>query len=150
MDDITTIFICSLKAVQNVIMRDKHCFEMYGYDIMLDSNLKPWLLEVNASPSLTPSSKEDFEMKFRILNQLLDVVDMEGVRSYKEIQIGGFDLFWDDGPVYAKDTNDPDLLDCFKPRLNANLGLIKFSRISVLFLHILHNVTGCTYPGMEI
>ena len=44
--EIDLIFINSLRAVQNVVSNDRHCFECYGYDIIIDDQLKPWLIEV--------------------------------------------------------------------------------------------------------
>jgi len=38
------VVIQSLLAVQHVVTADNHCFELFGYDILLDDNLKPWLI----------------------------------------------------------------------------------------------------------
>lgn len=99
------IFIKSLQSVQKNIINDKHCFELYGYDILLDSNLKLWLLEVNASPSLTASNQEDYDLKCGLLEDTLNIIDMEGRMTGKEKRTGGFDLMWNDGPVYAEEAS---------------------------------------------
>jgi tubulin polyglutamylase TTLL5 len=44
-----------------------NCFEIFGFDILIDSDLKPWLLEVNLSPSLVPDSPLDMTIKTQLL-----------------------------------------------------------------------------------
>lgn len=68
------IIIHSLKSVQNVIINDRHCFECYGYDILIDADLKPWLMEVNASPSLSVTTEEDRTIKLSLLRDIYQVV----------------------------------------------------------------------------
>ena len=60
-------------------MNDKHCFELYGFDILFDSDLKPWLIEVNAYPSMTASTKEDHILKTSLLDDTFTIIDMEGM-----------------------------------------------------------------------
>ena len=82
-----------------IIIHDRHCFELYGYDIMIDENLKPWLLEVNASPSLTANTPEDYALKCDMLNGVLDVVDLEGQLQGDEEHVSGWDLLYDNGYI---------------------------------------------------
>ena len=44
-----------------------NCFEILGFDVLVDSDLKPWLLEVNLSPSLAPDSPLDMVIKTQLL-----------------------------------------------------------------------------------
>ena len=77
--DIQDIILKSLSAVQKVIMNDKHCFELYGYDILIDDTLKPILIEINANPSLTSNTASDNDMKVKMLDDMLTILDLEKV-----------------------------------------------------------------------
>jgi len=100
--NIQSIVINSLRAVQPVLINDKHCHELYGYDVMIDSSLKPWLVEVNASPSLTSDSPDDYEMKLGMSEDMLCAVDVEGYFSDDTPStVGGFDLILDNNEYIA-------------------------------------------------
>jgi len=120
---IDEIFIKSLQSVQRIIINDKHCFELYGFDIMFDANLKPWIIEVNASPSLTASSPTDYELKVGLLEDMVHIIDMEGRLTGSEKRVGGFDFIWNDGPV----ASDELALKCGQPltySTNSFLGCV--------------------------
>ena len=45
-----------------------NCFELYGFDVIVDRDMKPWLLEVNVFPSLrTDSSPLDRRIKMKLV-----------------------------------------------------------------------------------
>lgn len=35
----------------------KECFELFGYDFMIDQEYKTWLIEINSNPSLDESGE---------------------------------------------------------------------------------------------
>ncbi|KYQ46375.1 putative tubulin polyglutamylase TTLL9 [Trachymyrmex zeteki] len=127
MQRIAGVIMASLLAVQPAMMQDRNCFELYGYDILLSDDLRPWLLEINASPALTGTDNEDQRLKSDLVDDVLNVLDFEGCFSGHETRIGGLDLLWDDGPVW---TSCPypgirtDVISNDLRRLNIFLGAI--------------------------
>jgi len=53
---IKKIIIISLQSAQEKIIQRTNTFEIFGYDFMIDSELHPWLIEINASPAVDYST----------------------------------------------------------------------------------------------
>jgi tubulin polyglutamylase TTLL1 len=77
------------------MQNDKHCFEMYGYDILIEDNLKPWLIEVNASPSLSTTTESDRILKMNLLRDVFNIVipsewglKVHGANTCKDVKVG--------------------------------------------------------------
>ena len=50
---------------------------------MLDSDLKPWLIEVNQSPSFTADSKLDYDIKHSMIYDTVSLLNLSIKRKLK-------------------------------------------------------------------
>lgn len=77
---IREVIIKSLVSVESEITfqmlgrNQGECFNILGYDVMLDSKLKPWLLEVNVEPSFASSSLYDKQVKTKLVSDTMHLV----------------------------------------------------------------------------
>uniref|UniRef100_A0A8D2LNN7 Tubulin polyglutamylase TTLL13 n=1 Tax=Varanus komodoensis TaxID=61221 RepID=A0A8D2LNN7_VARKO len=62
------------------------CFEILGFDIILDRKLKPWLLEVNHSPSFTTDSRLDREVKDALLCDAISLINLRACDKKKVLE----------------------------------------------------------------
>lgn len=110
--EVNWLIVHSLKAVAPVMANDRHCFECYGYDIIIDNNLKPWLVEVNASPSLQSTTHSDRILKYKLIDNIISVVvpkdgmpDARWNKIPEEDALGDFDLLIDEELIEKEDSN---------------------------------------------
>ena len=59
-----------------------NCFQLFGFDIMIDDELNPWLLEVNLSPSLSYDSPLDHRIKANLVSDLLNLAGLINVEYW--------------------------------------------------------------------
>ncbi|KAJ3041330.1 Tubulin polyglutamylase ttll4, partial [Rhizophlyctis rosea] len=82
-----SVHMANSSGVKMHVPSRTNCYELFGFDILLDSHLKPWLLEVNISPSLKYSCPTDYDVKSRMCADLLNLVgvrvgDVRGLRRF--------------------------------------------------------------------
>ena len=119
-NEIYWVIYHSLRSVTNVINNDRHCFECYGYDIIIDDKLKPWLIEINASPSLSSTTQIDRILKYKLINDVLNIIipdnkipDIKHPRLTKDLVLGDFEVLYDedeDAKVTASTTSSQPLM----------------------------------------
>ena len=65
-------------------LNKKYCFEIFGYDFILDENYQPYLLEINTNPGLEISSPLIDELLPRMIDDALKLtIDKEFTKSMK-------------------------------------------------------------------
>jgi len=78
---IHSLIISTLKSVSESIETKEGCFELYGFDLILDRTYKPWLLEVNLSPACAERTGWMKEMLDCMSEGLLEIVLESSVPS---------------------------------------------------------------------
>ncbi|XP_033761713.1 tubulin polyglutamylase TTLL4-like isoform X1 [Pecten maximus] len=76
-DLVIKTIVCADSPINSMIkanVRSRYCIhELFGFDILLDENLKPWILEVNISPSLHSNSQLDINIKGQMIRDLFNI-----------------------------------------------------------------------------
>lgn len=84
---IREIIIKSLLAVQSEMESTPSSFDLVGYDVLIDANLKAWLIEINSSPSLARDNVLDDMVKQTLIDDTLDLVNPLPFNRKKMIKV---------------------------------------------------------------
>ncbi len=66
----------TISQVRKLTDKRNNLFEMYGFDIILDSDLNPWLLEINLNPSLNCDTELDIKIKTNLMTDILNIIGL--------------------------------------------------------------------------
>ena len=86
--DIVVRTMISVESSMNTLIQPnlQHrsvCFELFGFDIVLDDAYRPWLLEVNTSPALQTPTLLDKRIKYPLATNMLELA---GVIPYSKAE----------------------------------------------------------------
>lgn len=94
------IVIATIVSTQDQVYGRRNSFELIGYDFMIDDALRPWLIEINSSPSMDYSTPVTRRLVKMVLEDTVKVVvDLRKKKSKKKTA-GLFKLIYDGETVY--------------------------------------------------
>jgi hypothetical protein len=73
-NEISKVCLQTLKSVDALIINQPNSFEIFGFDVIIDSKMKPWLIEVNACPSMARDSLLDMDVKEALIRDTIKII----------------------------------------------------------------------------
>ncbi len=134
--NIEDILIKTILSIEDILFKSnveatasyRKCFEFLGFDILLDVNLKPWLLEVNLSPSLSCEASIDFNIKTQLVSDLFNLV---GIHSNDKLS--------SNSKKQNADSSLEEMESSFEHHINLmeleNKRLVEYKRACIIYYH---------------
>uniref|UniRef100_A0A8C6ZTM2 Tubulin tyrosine ligase like 8 n=1 Tax=Nothoprocta perdicaria TaxID=30464 RepID=A0A8C6ZTM2_NOTPE len=101
--------VYTMKMAQESVEARKNSFELYGADFILGQDFKPWLIEINTSPTMFPSTPVTEELCTQVQEDTIKVV-LSSKKMGKNKDTGKFELLWKEAPLDLPPFTVTDLL----------------------------------------
>lgn len=75
-----------MNLVNNPGQVNSMCFEILGFDVLIDDKLKPWLIEINHAPSFSTDTPFDFKIKKDVIADTVQLLGMTHKRKKKIVK----------------------------------------------------------------
>ena len=85
---VITIADDTISAVKKYCKHPNNLYELYGFDILIDSELKPWLIEVNLNASLNCDSELDRKIKTCLITDIFTTIGLVPYSHLNDFKTG--------------------------------------------------------------
>eukprot|EP00826_Nyctotherus_ovalis_P056672 TRINITY_DN769_c0_g4_i1.p1 TRINITY_DN769_c0_g4~~TRINITY_DN769_c0_g4_i1.p1 ORF type:complete len:532 (+),score=127.04 TRINITY_DN769_c0_g4_i1:369-1964(+) len=75
-----------MRACQPTCLTNDMCFEILGIDVLIDTELKPWLLEINHAPSFNTDTPFDLKVKSEVLTDAIRLLNLDPENKAKYLE----------------------------------------------------------------
>lgn len=94
-DQAKSIVINCLESVQDMFECKKGCFELFGFDLMVDDEFNMWLIEVNSSPAMDYSTPVTERLVKMVLEDTVKVVvDYADSKKKSKVDTGKYECIY--------------------------------------------------------